>query len=424
MSCFRFLASNILDLIGFVFSSSLFIFIFHFDKIAHTFVKNVLDFFGTYTLIITATMLLGVFSGVDQGTKALIDFPMLFSSLFIIASVISMILVFIYRLFSKKHDWQKGMFLRWAVVSVLVTIILVVPAVYHLINNVAVGYKFLTVFYPILFGALTAALVPLVVVYYLGKKSNLIKRVSNIIKTSPLEAVCISMAMGLRSVFMFVVLISLLLWGAYAMLGFYGIALSAVAIVLFGNLIVKGHLNDCMIKNNKEKNYYLRIAQAQSYSVFLVSLSAMLVFAVYMKGLIELTGKFFIFDLANHQVLVGLLLGMLLVSLFSGYVISSNCGETASKAKVSFLFLMPFLFITFSQVFLGFRSIGGFVIGGMIASLFLLTTTIFSSSIWNGAKEHTKEEKEETNKVDLVLITTSLIRISAVLTLVLILFLS
>ena len=41
------------------------------------------------------------------------------------------------------------------------------------------------------------------------------------------------------------------------MLGFYGIAMSSVAIVLFSNLVMSCYLNDCVIRTDKEKNYYL-----------------------------------------------------------------------------------------------------------------------------------------------------------------------
>lgn len=205
------------------------------------------DLFGSYVATMLAAMVLG--NSVIKDSGGIQDafggigpilLPILIAGLGVIFSIIGMNLVRVSEKAEATADTVQGALNRGNWVSIIITGIACYPIIQWMLpetmtmNFFGAGSKIIPnthVFYAVVLGLVVGALISSITEYYtgLGKKP-----VMNIVRqsaTGHATNVIAGLATGMMSTWMPIVLFAGAIWGAYALAGFYGVAIAASAMM-------------------------------------------------------------------------------------------------------------------------------------------------------------------------------------------------
>jgi len=300
------------------------------------------DLFETYAVTLIAAMILAATTLTTTGGKAAIEYPLALGAIAVITSIIGTLFV---RLGKKKNIM--GALYKGMIATGLLSAVGFYFATDYLLGDI-------NIFFATLVGLAITLFITIITEYYTSTEYNPVKQIAEASETGAGTNIITGLAVGLKSTVLPALLIAGSILVAYYLgetsslqNGVYGIAIAAVAMLSTTGMVIAtdsyGPITDNAggiaemaelpeeVRNNTDALDAVgntTKAVTKGYAIGSAVLAALVLFQAYTEELgANSHATNFIFDINNHLVLVGLILGGLLPFLFS-----ASCMRSVGKA--------------------------------------------------------------------------------------------
>lgn len=394
------------------------------------------DLFETFVVTLISTMLIAQLL-FGSATGPAVTFPLLVASAGIIASIIG---TFFVRTNSVNHI-MKAMYKG---LGVTLAISLIIN--YYLVTNflASLPYTSNSLYLTTVIGTLVTIIMVAFTEYFTGKNSAAVKALALASESGHGSNIIAGLALSQKSTFFPIIFLAIASLMAFNLAGLYGVALAALSLLSTTGIIIAidafGPITDnaggiAEMSNLPESVRHITDALdsvgnttkavTKAYAIGSAALAALVLFAAYTSEL-SASGKTYLFDLSDPNVLTGLLIGAALPYLFASYAMSavgiasqavvievrhqfktikgimsgaakpnySRCVDLVTQAALKQM-IIPALIPVIAPIIVGYAfgpiTLGGMLMGTIISGVFLGISMTTGGAAWDNAKKYIED---------------------------------